>query len=104
VVLAALTTGCLDAQRCDPGDRLVDDFVCRHPDAAVADGGVGAACGGDATCGPEAPVCTGPLADGAGYCTLADCAGASSCPSGFACVDLSADPARPSTLCLRVAR
>jgi hypothetical protein len=91
LLVSLALAGCLEDPRCDPGDRLVEDFICRPPDA-----GPGAACGPDGGCPGAALRCVRPEGVDGGVCTTTGCDGdGGACPAGFTCAE-----AAGTTACL----
>jgi hypothetical protein len=89
LLVSLALAGCLEDPRCDPGDLLVEDFICRAPDAAL-----GAACGPDGGCAGGQGCVRPEDADG-GICTTTGCGDGAPCPEGFTCAD-----AAGTTACL----
>ncbi len=85
LLVSLALAGCLEDPRCDPGDRLVEDFICRTPDA-----GLGAACAPDGGCAGAGLSCVRPEGSDGGVCTTTGCGGDGGvCPAGFACAPVS---------------
>jgi len=104
-LLGAMPSACVyDASdRCGPNQVMYEDLRCvcdakSAPDATgacqpvpEAPMGLGAACDATTPCADAEFKHCEAGADGSGYCTKADCAGAEDCTGGYAC-DVSVTP------------